>query len=243
MTYLTSCLGFYMERIPSSNNFSEQDVAQHYSANDPEDHDMTWCHVLAMLLPSSEIKAAHLVPKRLSGDETSFLFVLLWQGASSAGWMRAPLLLLRFLEQSLHRHVDVLKEQRIETRHRERQQKGGAGRGCTYYSTRSRTVWVGPYTPGDREKAIVRLEDIDKKELTFLGDNQPAHRYLFFRFIISYLYAKANGNTMVREKVNRKDFWPIIGRYLHKSMLVTLARSVSGTELPRSLVEGKTLGT
>jgi len=84
------------------------------------------------------------------------------------------------------------------------------------------------------------LQDIDEKELAFLGDNRPARRYLFFRFVIFYLYTKASGNNTVNEKVNRHDFWPTMGRYLHRSTLVTLARCVSGTELPPSLLEMNT---
>jgi hypothetical protein len=83
-------------------------------------------------------------------------------------------------------------------------------------------------------------KNIDKKELTFLGDNRPACRYLFFRFVISYLYARINGNDVVREKFNRHNFWPTMGRYLHRSTLVTLARCFSGTELPPSLLETNT---
>lgn len=70
----------------------------------------------------------------------------------------------------------------------------------------------------------------------------PPPRYLSFRFVMSYLYAKASGNNTVNEKVNRHDFWPTMCRYLHKSTLVTLARCVSGTELPPSLLEASTFG-
>jgi hypothetical protein len=84
------------------------------------------------------------------------------------------------------------------------------------------------------------LQDLDKKELTFVGDNRPARRYLFFRFVISYLHARISGNDTVSGKVNRNDFWPTMDRYLHRSTLVTLARCVSGIELPPSLLERNT---
>lgn len=55
-------------------NRFRKDMVQYYNATDPEDGSSVWCHVLETYLPPAEIKAAHLVPKRLSNDEVSFLF-------------------------------------------------------------------------------------------------------------------------------------------------------------------------
>ncbi|KAI9369358.1 hypothetical protein BJX61DRAFT_536488 [Aspergillus egyptiacus] len=209
-----------------------KDVVQYYNARDPDGETSTWCHVLGMFLPSAEVKAAHLVPKSLSGDEISFLF---GAGEAVLSDCRNGITLAATLERRLDEGTIAIVPSpgaiTVPTRWM-----------CVLLDeTKAKeTVWAGPYTPGGPKRTIVRLEDIDKKELRFLGDHRPARRYLFFRFVISYLHAKASGNTVVSEKVNRKDFWPTIGRYLHKSTLVTLARCVSGTELPPSLVEGKT---
>ncbi|KAL4779098.1 hypothetical protein BJX76DRAFT_365523 [Aspergillus varians] len=209
-----------------------KDVAGYYSANDPNGEKRTWCHVLGLLLPSAEVKAAHLVPKGLSGDEISFLF---GAGEVVLSDCRNGITLAANVERRLDEGTIVIVP------------IPGAITAPTRWmcilldETKAKeTVWAGPYTPGDPNTKIIRLEDIDKKELKFLGDNRPARRYLFFRYIISCLYAKAKGKTTVSEKVKRKDFWPTMGRYLHKSTLVTLARCVSGAELPPSLVEGNT---
>ncbi|KAL5001971.1 hypothetical protein BDV10DRAFT_159143 [Aspergillus recurvatus] len=75
-------------------------------------------------------------------------------------------------------------------------------------------------------------------ELTILGDNPPARRYLYFRFIIPYLHAIAKGNTVLSEKVSRKNFWFSVGRY-YQCLSSSLA-AFPGNELPPSLSEGKT---
>ncbi|OJJ48483.1 hypothetical protein ASPZODRAFT_140775 [Penicilliopsis zonata CBS 506.65] len=62
---------------------------------------------------------------------------------------------------------------------------------------------------------IVRLQDIDNRELIFRTDNRPARRFLYFRMRLD-------------DKVNKNDFWLTIGRYLHRSTLVSLARCISG---------------
>ena len=72
--------------------------------------------------------------------------------------------------------------------------------------------------------------------MEFRGCNRPARRFLYLRFIITYLYAKVNGNTSFTSSVeSRKIFWASEGQYLHNSTLCSLARNISGLELPESL--------
>ncbi|KAL4886714.1 hypothetical protein BJY04DRAFT_213469 [Aspergillus karnatakaensis] len=198
------------------------------SADDP--NHSTWCHVLGMYLPSKEVKAAHLVPKGLSHEETSYLF-------GSDHVSRYNPLLGITLSSSVESRLDkgqiiivpMPGELTAPSRWRvlvldESELKNGA-----------RKIFLN-----NGKAKIVRFEDIDGKELTFLTDNRPARRYLYFRFIISYLAAKKAGSRLVDSKVDATKFWPTMGRYLRKSTLVTLARCVSGCDLPPSLVDGKT---
>jgi hypothetical protein len=90
------------------------------------------------------------------------------------------------------------------------------------------------------EQYLIQAQDVDGKELGFRGGNRPARRFLYFRFIISYLYAKRNGNLAIQTKVDKTRLWPASGRYLNKTTLATLALCVSGCELPESLVDGQT---
>lgn len=85
---------------------------------------------------------------------------------------------------------------------------------------------------------------MDEKKLEFLSPNRPARRYLYFRFIITYIHAKSQGNTAWAEKVeSKKVLWASPGPYLEKSMLCSLARNISGLELPPVVYEGTTFDT
>lgn len=79
--------------------------------------------------------------------------------------------------------------------------------------------------------------------LTFLNDNRPRRRYLFFRFVISYLNAKRKRLEFATNKIETRRFWPSGGEYIHKSTLNTLARCVSGHELPDHVVAENTFET
>ncbi|KAN0074213.1 hypothetical protein V8E54_008150, partial [Elaphomyces granulatus] len=78
--------------------------------------------------------------------------------------------------------------------------------------------------------------DFDDKELDFLSSNRPMRRYMYFRFIITYLYAKEVGHKQFTERAEaRQAFWASLGRYLRRSTLLSLARNMSGVNLPESL--------
>ncbi|KAJ9306108.1 hypothetical protein DTO217A2_4408 [Paecilomyces variotii] len=82
------------------------------------------------------------------------------------------------------------------------------------------------------------LQDFDKKELVFLTENRPARRFLYFRFLITYLNAKKSENTAFTSTVEGRDqFWASPGEYLEKSTLKALARNISGLELPPTLLQ------
>ncbi|KAJ9297842.1 hypothetical protein DTO271G3_4063 [Paecilomyces variotii] len=78
-----------------------------------------------------------------------------------------------------------------------------------------------PICPGSR---ALKWKDFDKKELVFLTENKPARRFLYFRFLITYLNAKKSQNT------------PFHLRLLLKPK-TTLARNISGLELPPTLLQ------
>ncbi|KXG48897.1 uncharacterized protein PGRI_027670 [Penicillium griseofulvum] len=91
---------------------------------------------------------------------------------------------------------------------------------------------------GTKDGGYLKLKEIDNKHLKFLSENRPRPRYLYFCFIIAYLNAKSRGaNDAVAKKVETTRFWPSGGDHLNRSTLVTLARCVSGSELPESLQE------
>lgn len=81
-------------------------------------------------------------------------------------------------------------------------------------------------------------EEVDQKELKFLTLNRPARRFLYFRFVITYLHAKKAGYTAFTQSVeNKKLLWASSGPYLHNSTLKSLARNITGIDLPPTLAE------
>ncbi|KAF3479575.1 uncharacterized protein GIQ15_06551 [Arthroderma uncinatum] len=82
---------------------------------------------------------------------------------------------------------------------------------------------------------------IDGMELAFQGSTRPARRYLYFRFVMTYLIAKRKGNYEWVDKIRHREVrWTAKGNYVQKSLLLSVGRSVSGTDLPSALYEGNT---
>ncbi|KAJ5384009.1 hypothetical protein N7517_001920 [Penicillium concentricum] len=186
-----------------------------------------FCHLTGNWDPA-DIKAAHLVPKSLSGDEIAHLFgveTLVLSNPSNA------LSLHRNIEGALDKGqiviVPILSDTEITSPSRWK---------CvlTDESIRNLTAITTP-------SHSWRWNDFDQKELEFLSDTRPAKHFLYFRFIVRYIFCKKRGQVTFTDKVEAAgQFWPTPGPYLRKSMLRTLARSISGYQLPASLVDNKT---
>ena len=72
---------------------------------------------------------------------------------------------------------------------------------------------------------------------------RPARRYLYFRYIMTYLICQQQGLPMEwtrKANTTKAAMWATPGPYLRKSMLVSLARKVSHHYLPDVLVETTT---
>ncbi|PLB51276.1 hypothetical protein P170DRAFT_474821 [Aspergillus steynii IBT 23096] len=87
-------------------------------------------------------------------------------------------------------------------------------------------------------RVVFRWKDLDNQELVFHTEARPAHRYLFFRFIMTYMQAKKGGHTDFTSAVeNTPDFWASSGPYLDRATLKEFVRNISGLELPPSLMK------
>lgn len=90
----------------------------------------------------------------------------------------------------------------------------------------------------------MHLQDLDGWHLQFLTANRPAKRFLYFRFVITYLNAKKQGNSSFTDNSDTKQgFWASPGPYLRRSTLISLARNISGCELPPPLLDENTFET
>lgn len=66
--------------------------------------------------------------------------------------------------------------------------------------------------------------------IKLLTANRPGRRFVYFRFVITYLKAKARGWCDFTRAVEHQEIeWALPGKYLEKSALVTLAKYMAGT--------------
>ncbi|KAJ9234939.1 hypothetical protein DTO169E5_6406 [Paecilomyces variotii] len=186
-----------------------------------------YCHLTGWE-DSGYVKAAYLVPKSLAGEEIGYLF--------------KTKELVRFDPRSgisLHSRIEAgLDDGSIAIVPVPEDNSGEGTRWKCILVDDSRKKLVC-LVKGD---TLIRWEDLDGKELTFLTSNRPSRRFLCFRFIVTYLHAKNSGNTSFIEKVeDRARFWASPGPYLQYSTLISLARNICGCcELPPSLLEDTT---
>ncbi|CAG8939214.1 unnamed protein product [Penicillium salamii] len=212
-------------RTFNASNF-KRDVAQYYDI--PKD--MGYCH-LTGFWDATEVKAAHLVPKSLHSDEIAYLFGVRAMVSSDP---RNALSLHRTLEAALDSGKIVILPI-LEDILEDKDVTPSRWKCVLTDETIRHHTWV---TFAGSEK---RFDDVDQTELKFLGDARPAKRFLYFRFVITYIHCKRQGNLGFTDKVeNIRLFWPTPGEYLCKSMLNTLSRSISGHKLPESLLQDRT---
>ncbi|KAJ5885499.1 hypothetical protein N7495_010009 [Penicillium taxi] len=189
---------------------------------------LSFCNVLGDFFEPKMIKAAHIVPKAMSRAELGH----------------------RFGDQDAILHdsgdlaiIPMAGETTLPTSWR-----------CVMMNPeKRRNIVLGG---GDKARDIL-LQDLDGKELRFLGLNRPRRRYLYLRFIISYLWMKRKSwddlaknldeetrrqlaEMLEALKVEVRKFWPSEGDYLNRSTLKTLARCVSGSEIPGDLIASST---
>lgn len=82
---------------------------------------------------------------------------------------------------------------------------------------------------------------MDGRGLTFVNFNQPARRYLYYRYIIIYhTWAPRAKGEIVWGGHQRSMKADVYGNYLRLSMLQTPARFVNDQFSPEDLIEGNT---
>ncbi|PGH11420.1 hypothetical protein AJ79_04921 [Helicocarpus griseus UAMH5409] len=81
----------------------------------------------------------------------------------------------------------------------------------------------------------------DGKTLNFRSEKQPARRYLYFRFVMSYLQAVVIGNHDFVQKVESKTIsWALPGEFVEEKILRLLAKHILGYDMPSHLYKGRT---
>ncbi|KAL8697688.1 MAG: hypothetical protein Q9201_007003 [Fulgogasparrea decipioides] len=205
-------------------------VIEYYNAGrrvavkDNEPYDEVFCHLTGWQ-DAKNIKAARIVPKSLKGDELSYLFGV---GEVILSDPRNGLTLDPTIEKALDSGLIVLVPTAPHSLENVQWK-------CV---VTDKTVAKRTIIPG------ITWKDLDGRKLQFLGPHRPAKRFLYFRFVITYLECKQNGQMSWVDDVEAKGtMWPTPGPYLRRSMLVSLARKISDRFLPEVFYDKTTFET
>ncbi|CAG7948691.1 unnamed protein product [Penicillium salamii] len=230
----------------------KQRVVEYYSTQHPEGGDYateTWCHVQGRFLRSSDVKAAHIVPKCLSDEEIAHVFGV---KAGVRGDEQNALCLSSSIERLLDEGIIAI----IPVPDSITLPAGPMSEPTTWRCIVLDETKNGNFLWSDGGRSYF-VRDLNNRPLTFLNEKRPRRRYLYFRFLVSYLCAlrqakraldgkdeaaKAQAKKFedITAKCDARKFWPSGGSWLDKSTIVTMARSVSGVELPGQFIRHKT---
>ncbi|CEO58706.1 hypothetical protein PMG11_03412 [Penicillium brasilianum] len=186
----------------------------------------SWCHVIGDWIAAELTKAAHIVPQSLHETEVAHIF------GDDDEVLSNPQNAV-----SLHKGIERLLDQ------------GAIVIVPSPGDFTTPTTWRCLVLDRSMDKdivfyrskdSIIRVKDLHERPLIFLSDNRPRRRYLYFRFVISYLNAKRRQVDAITVPMETKKFWPSGGAYLHSSSLKALGRCVSGCEIPEQITATQT---
>lgn len=185
------------------------------------DHDLdgiggAWCHVSGCWHPEDDIKAAHIVPFFL--DSSSIGEILFGSRAESLNRPGNALLLSRHIKGWFDsHHLVIIPVDPMET---------------------PITRWRTELISDDIRKSLICPEfharELDGKELTFLNENRPVSRFLYFHFIMALIRIKdlkrRGWETIWARYYDQRPF-PTPGPYMRKSMLLAIATHFETTDI------------
>ena len=176
-----------------------------------------WC-VVTGWHESSQVRAAHIIPKSLSSGELEYLY---GSGGDIPSDYRNGLMLYSKIEEALDSgrivifplpsQEDELTEWKVV---------------LTDKTIRKRQITGGLYP--------VTFTDIDGKKLVFRNNNRPARRYLYLRFIMTFLHCKSEGKPTewIEESDVGQTAWHTPDKSLRRGFLLRFARQVWHEPLP-----------
>ncbi|PGG96524.1 hypothetical protein GX51_07796 [Blastomyces parvus] len=211
-----------------------RDVLAYHAASRLEGGEyQTYCHVTGWWEAGS-VKVTHLVPRGMKGDELAYLF-----GDSEVAVedRKNGITLHAKIEEAMDAGaIAIVPDMPAEK----------ATTPTEWRCVLAKESYRDRIFSRDLTGHASRWNELDGKPLVFLtSSNRPATRFLFFRFIMTYLQAKIQGNVEWTEKIETTaahDLWPLSGPggYMEKDTLRSITRNISGFELPASLYEGLT---
>lgn len=185
---------------------------------------MVYCMVTRNWWLSNQAKAVHIVPKLLQSEQLSYLFGVDDVELSDP---RNGLMLHNSLAEALDRgDIAIVPVPAVDDE-------------VTQWKlilTKEALRSKGALKFGDR---IIYWKDLDETTLHFPNSNQPHPRYLYLRYVMTYLTNIDPNLQNERPDNQSKEYceskWCLPGPYVRKSMLQTLARQISDFHLPEAM--------
>ncbi|KAK2761676.1 hypothetical protein FQN54_001504 [Arachnomyces sp. PD_36] len=176
----------------------------------------SWCHILGRWVMSDYVRVAHLVPGSVDGDSLAYLF-----------------------DGEVDPLSDIRNSLLMERHFASRMDDGDiaivpvAGEDDEW-----QCVVTRPDKMNDLVYDGVRLKDIHGKRLSFRSTHRPAKRYLFFRFITTYLARQLEGDISWAEGIEQSaQAWETPGGYVRRSALEAFAKDICGESRSPEILE------
>lgn len=182
-----------------------------------------WCPITRDYYDSKNIRAAHIVPHRVTGEIADYLFEL---GTGSR--LSRPdncLVIHHLVERALDNGCFVLMPADISE-----------------IPISSWKIVVTDTSAGEMDFGRGRLKDFDGKILEFKNDNRPATKFLYFHFLITLLQNKRDRVAgWEKNCLNLPSGKPFAtpGRYMRQSLFLALAKTAGDLSVEE---EAKLLG-
>ncbi|EFR03953.1 hypothetical protein MGYG_06952 [Nannizzia gypsea CBS 118893] len=174
------------------------------------------CHILGWTL-YDEVTATHLVPEGLDANAIAFLFGV---GNVNIDEPRNTLLLHKNVSKALETGFVVIVPVPAHSPDEEVKWK--------LFVTDTDSL-DEPVSPG------IVWNTLHGRELKFLNDNRPAKRYVYFRYVMTFLMLRPHGKlSWIREVLAAKNYWDVPGEYLERTMLKRLVNLSAGFHLPKA---------
>ncbi|EEQ27278.1 hypothetical protein McanMca71_005834 [Microsporum canis] len=199
-------------------------AGQYYSATriNEAGNEESYCHILGWA-PPSLVVACRLVPDALSQDLLSHLFGV---GEVPVNDPRNSITLDVHLARALNMGAIAI---------------------VPYLSSSEEYEWtivvVDPTINNHFIYPGVLWKDIHRQPLKFQGDRRPATRYLYFRYVVTYLLYKRRLDPIpdiIQGPKSQDKLWPISGPFLRRSMFAKLALEIGRAPLPEIWYEHTT---
>ncbi len=184
-----------------------------------------WCCVLGTWLPKELTKCAHIVPKSFGTSQLAYAFGT-DDGALESE--RNGLVMHQVIQKGFDNGwLVIVPDGSLER-----------------ISTRWEVIVLNPTILNKMmfkiEERIYRWTDFDGRPLEFRNINRPARRYLYFRYLMTYMHAEKEGYEGFKEKLPPGTIWASFHKssgYLRSSVLRSLGRKVGNDDLPQDLVD------